>query len=166
METPVKEGLPLDPTKGLLLAARKLRFTISLHVDRGGSASVGTVLKYVLARIYLLEGVKLSQRPLQDLRAIYTADHAQACGISYRNLALVMSCLEAMHAEREALPFGHEPRLADMAATMQRDATRRYEASVSGGGAQVRAVRLKNANDARHVMGLPQRGRSKKLPTS
>ena len=144
--------LPLDPDKGLVSVARKLRETVDWHV--GGSR--GTVWKYLLARIYLLEGVRLSQRPLQDIWAIHTAEQARACGISYRNLALVFGGLVAIEADRGALPFGHEPRFADLAATLLRDAVRQHE------GAAARGLRLESANQARHVLGLPHRGRSRK----
>lgn len=161
----IMESLPLDPVPGLLGAARLLRETISWHVGDGTghrSGSVSTVLNYIVARTYLLEGVRLSLRPLQDLRALQTAEQAAACGISYRNLSLIVKCLSAMTAERESLPFGHEPRLADLAATMRRDAERRSE-SLNDAGAKIRAQRLENAQAGRHVFGLKQRGRSKAL---
>lgn len=162
MEDAVREGLPLNPTKGILASAHKLRSTLEWHVKDGGSTSMGTVLNYILARIYLLEGVKLSQRPLQDLRAVYTAEHAKSCGISYRNLAMIVSCLDAMRAERGSLPFGNEPRFADLASTMRRDAVRHHEENTAGDGAKKRAMLLKNSRDARYVMGLPQRNQSKR----
>lgn len=150
--------LPLDPDKGLVSVARKLRDVVDWHA--GGSR--GTVWKYILARIYLLEGVKLSQRPLQDIWAIHTVDQARACGISYRNLALVFGCLVAIEADRDALPFGREPRFADLAATLLRDAVRQHEGVEVMDGAAARGLRLESANQARHVLGLPRRGRSMK----
>ena len=158
----IVESLPLDPVSGLLGAARLLRETISWHVGDGSghrSGSVGTVLKYILARTHLLEGVRLSLRPLQDLRALHTPEQAASCGISYRNVALVVKCLSAMAAERESLPFGHEARFADLAATLQRDAER----MVADAGAEMRGQRLENARAGRYLFGLDQRGRSKAL---
>lgn len=157
------ESLPFDPVSGLLGAARLLRETISWHVEDGSghrSGTVGTVLKYILARTYLLEGVRLSLRPLQDLRALHTPEQAASCGISYRNLALVLKCLSAMAAERESLPFGHEARFADLAATLQRDAER-MASSTADAGAKMRGQLLENAQAGRYLFGLDQRGRSK-----
>jgi hypothetical protein len=152
------EGLPLDPNRGILMVARKLRSVIKSHVeDAAGrrTGSIATVLQYMTAHIYLLDGVALSQRPLHDLRSAETEDHAEACGISYRNIALIWKCLLSM--EKGGLPLGNEPRLADLATMMQRDAKRFHDENRKDSGAVLRKKRRENVRQARYIFGVSKR---------
>lgn len=86
------------------------------------SGKINTVLDYILAHIHLLHGVKISKRPLQDLRAIHTDEDADECGISHKNICLIWSCLLSIQKNEARVPIGDEKQLAALAETMSRDA--------------------------------------------
>ena len=114
--------LSLDHIKGTLLAAKKLNALIEKHIDppegfqkRG---NVNTILDYIIAHIFALDGVKISKKPLHTLRDIRTPDHADTCGISHKNLSLIWKCLLSMHRSLDTLPLGDEIQLFDRAREM------------------------------------------------
>jgi hypothetical protein len=121
--------LATDHVAGTLKVAQLLEKTIDAHTKLpafGAPAhrvgKINTMLDYIVAHIFLRSGVKMSKKPLQDLRAVNTREDADACGISYKNLTLVWSCLLYIQRSKEALPFGDEKAMAAMAHNMDSDA--------------------------------------------
>lgn len=150
--------LHTDPDKGILAAAKKLQDFLQAHTEATPGQRTGTIntaLDYILAHIFMLEDAKLSKRPLHDLRNIYTEEQAATCGISYRNLAMIWKCLLSLEKSRKTgkLPIGHEPRLADLAATMMRDAQKAREEEAAAretlSRAKIKSKRLEHSEQAR-----------------
>lgn len=150
--------LPIDPDKGILAAAKKLHAFLRAHTEATPGKRTGTVntaLDYILAHIFLLEDAKLSKRPLHDLRNIHTEEQAATCGISYRNLAMIWKCLVSLEKSKKTgnLPIGNEPRLADLAATMVKDALKAREEEAAAretlSRAKIKSRRLAHSEQAR-----------------
>jgi ribosomal protein S15P/S13E len=118
--------LSIDHIRGTLLVAQKLNDLITKHTTpRDGqtkSGNINTVLDYILAHIFLLEGIKISKKPLHDLRAVHTPEHADTCGISHKNLSLLWKCLISIHKSGESIPLGDEIQLFDRTRTMTKHA--------------------------------------------
>jgi hypothetical protein len=121
--------LSIDHIQGILLVSATLQDVLDAHtraVPTGRiltrSGKINTMLDYILAHIHLLHGVKLSKKPLQDLRAIHTDDDADACGISHKNICLIWTCLLSIKKSGARAPIGNEKQIAALAETMSRDA--------------------------------------------
>jgi predicted DNA binding CopG/RHH family protein len=121
--------LSIDHTQGILLVSATLQDVLDAHIRAiptgripTRSGKINTMLDYILAHIHLLHGVKLSKKPLQDLRAIHTEDDANACGISHKNICLIWTCLLSIKKSGARIPIGNENQIAALAETMSRDA--------------------------------------------
>lgn len=125
-QEPPTQPLHTDPDRAILHAAKKLHTLVEKHTrtpDGTRTGNINTLMDYVLAHIFLLEGVKLSKKPLHDLRNIHTETHAEQSGISHRNLAFIWKALCSIEKSKQ-LPIGNEPRLADLATNMTKQAER------------------------------------------
>jgi hypothetical protein len=121
--------LSIDHIQGILMVSNTLQDVLDAHtraIPTGRiltrSGKINTMLDYILAHIHLLHGVKLSKKPLQDLRAIHTEDDADACGISHKNTCLIWTCLLSIKKSGARIPLGNEKQIAALAETMSRDA--------------------------------------------
>ncbi len=151
--------LSIDHIRGILLVAQKLNDLITKHTTpRDGqtkSGNINTVLDYILAHIFLLEGIKMSKKPLHDLRAVHTPEHADTCGISHKNLSLLWKCLISIHKSGDSIPLGDEVQLFDRVRTMTKHAEDNKkdedEAKQKLGALQNRQRRLDSHVKARHA---------------
>ena len=151
--------ITLDHIKGTMLAAQKLQDVIAKHTTPPDGpqkrGNINTALDYIIAHIFLLDGVKLSKKPLHDLRAVNTPEQADACGISHKNLSMLWKCLLSIQKSGDTIPLGNETQLFDRARTMtkhaEEDQKAEQEAQQTRDALKQRKKRLDAHSEARHA---------------